>query len=84
MTQKTRNLLALLAIVIYIIIVMGFAGHSMVRSFALLIIGTYELLLSALYCWLNRPMKPHERAGELIADGVIVGAMLYVLFRFII
>lgn len=84
MKSKTRNILALIAIGIYIIITMVFSDNPMIRHYALLVIGAYELILSAIYCLLNRPMKPHERIGEIIAGVVIAGAMLFVLFRFII
>ncbi|MDW7659324.1 MAG: hypothetical protein SCM11_19325 [Bacillota bacterium] len=84
MKQKTRNALALIAIVIYIVITMANPDNPMIRYYALLVIGAYELILSAIYYLLNRPMKPHERIGEIIAAVIIAGAMLFVLFRFII
>ena len=83
MKAKTRNALALIAIGIYVIITLVFSDNLMIRHYALLAIGAYELGLSAIYCLLNRPMKPHERIGEIIADVIIAGAMLFVLFRFI-
>ena len=84
MKAKTRNALALIAIGIYIILTMMFSDNPMIRYYALLVIGAYELILSAIYYLLNRPMKPHERIGEIIAAVVIAGAMAYVLFRFIL
>jgi len=69
MKAKTRNALALIAIGIYIILTMMFSDNPMIRYYALLVIGAYELILSAIYYLLNRPMKPHGRCGHCRSHG---------------
>ena len=81
MTQRTRNLLTLPAIAIYIVLVLAFSHVPDIRAVALLACGTYMLLLSAFYLWRSRPVRQNTLIGELLADLVIVGAMVIVWLR---
>ena len=81
MTQKTRSLLTRPAIAIYIALVLAFPLQPDIRTTALLACGAYLLLLSAFVLWRNRPVSQNVLIGELIADLVIAGAMVFVWLR---
>jgi hypothetical protein len=83
MSQKVRNGLALGGLVIYIILLLVWTENPAIRYYGIIAVGLYEIGLSGLYCFLNRPMKPNERTGEIVADVIILVAVLYAVFRVI-